>query len=164
MLEEENLYQKSAKTQDEIPPLKSDLMYDLDDKYRKLQGKYNHLGTYTTTDQLVKSISVNKIDKTTVKIPSKQPQYNDIFRRMFDVLSESIDKNKPVKELVNQTVNNRTSHENKQQITRGPTFASSDTDTISTTLSSSPEDELEITLPNSNQVMSGNVIGMTHNI
>ena len=45
ILEEESLYQKSSHvTIQDIPPLKSDLMHDLDDKYRKLQGKYNHLG------------------------------------------------------------------------------------------------------------------------
>ena len=30
------------------------------------------------------------MDKSHVKIPAKSPQYNDIFRRMFDVLSDSI--------------------------------------------------------------------------
>ena len=46
MLEEENLYQRSTNgiIVEDIAPIKTDLMKDLDEKYRKLQGKYNHLG------------------------------------------------------------------------------------------------------------------------
>lgn len=86
-LEEENLYQRSSKP-DQIQPLKTDLMRDLDDKYRTLQNKYNKL--------------VSHIDKNgqVNKRPSKAPEYNDIFRRMFEVLSDSIDRNRPVRDLV----------------------------------------------------------------
>ena len=57
------------------------------------------------------------MDRTSPTRANKSPEYNDIFRRMFDVLSESIDRNRPVRELVRK--------KKTEEITCDPSYSES---------------------------------------
>ena len=127
-LEDENLYQNSSTVV--TANLKSDLMRDLDDKYRQLQVRYNKLGkrnpiAYSNSclkrndTDLMSPVVFNtffvasQVDKKDKKMARVTPEYNDIFRRMFEVLSDSIDRHHPTDVPKSTRTHNR-QHKNEQ--------------------------------------------------
>ena len=56
----------------------------------------------------------SQVDKKDKKMARVTPEYNDIFRRMFEVLSDSIDRHHPTDVPKSTRTHNRSQHKNEQ--------------------------------------------------
>ena len=169
-LEEESLYQRSSATVATDNNVKNDLMKDLDEKYRELQARYAKLGLLMLVYRSERNSNLaDHLDRAKDKKRNTRitPEYNDIFRRMFEVLSDSIDRHHPItlpKRKIKKTEEQVVFEPAPRKCTPTKTVSQSSTlgisESIATSISGDHQlDDGEVTLPNSDQIMSGNVLG-----